>query len=232
MFQSFRGVFSKDKWGMALALAVGLTLLYLAVPRAVAGFIMQPGNRVLNDIQEGGAIDEQALVALVESRRRAAGWIDSGRLWSDLAVAQFMLAETGVPSGGADFDRIRQASESLEIALALAPANPHAWTRRAYAELLLGGPSEAAASALVMAMLTARYEPDLLFVRLQLGLVLWPRFTVEDRELVLDQIRIAWRKSPERLVNIAADTGRIAIVRGAFAGAPETLAAVERQLGR
>lgn len=217
---------------MALAFLASLALLYLAVPRAVAGFIMLPGNQVLNDIQEGGAIDEQALVALVESRRRAAGWIDSGRLWSDLAVAQFMLAETGVPSDDTDLDRIQQASESLEIALALAPANPHAWTRRAYAELLLNGPSEAAASALVMAMLTARYEPDLLFVRLELGLVLWQQFAVEDRELVLDQIRFAWRKSPERLLNLAAGTGRTAIVLGAFAGAPETLAEVGRRLAR
>lgn len=217
---------------MALAFLASLALLYLAVPRAVAGFIMLPGNQVLNDIQKGGAIDEQALVALVESRRRAAGWIDSGRLWSDVAVAQFMLAETGVPSDDTDLDRIQQASESLEIALALAPANPHAWTRRAYAELLLNGPSEAAASALVMAMLTARYEPDLLFVRLELGLVLWPRFAVEDRELVLDQIRFAWRKSPERLLNLAAGTGRIAIVLGAFADAPETLAEVGQRLAR
>ncbi len=217
---------------MVLAFLAGLALLYLAVPRAVAGFIMLPGNQVLNDIQDGGAIDEQALVALVESRRRAAGWIDSGRLWSDLAVAQFMLAETGVPSDNTDLDHIQQASESLEIALALAPANPHAWTRRAYAELLLNGPSEAAASALVMAMLTARYEPDLLFVRLELGLVLWPRFAVEDRELVLDQIRFAWRKSPERLLDLAAGTGRTAIVLGAFAGAPETLAEVGRRLAR
>ncbi len=215
---------------MALAFFASLALLYLAVPRTVAGFIMQPGNRVLNDIQEGGAIDEQALVALVESRRRAAEWIDSGRLWSDLAVAQFMLAETGVPSGDTDLDRIQQASDSLEVALALAPANPHAWTRRAYAELLLNGPSEAAAPALVMAMLTARYEPDLLFVRLELGLVLWPQFSVEDRELVLDQIRFAWRKSPERLLNLAAGTGRVGIVRSAFAGDPETLAAMEQWL--
>ncbi len=215
---------------MALAFVAGLALLYLAVPRTVAGFIMQPGNRVLNDIQAGGEIDEQALVALVESRRRAAGWIDSGRLWSDLAVAQFMLAETGDPSGGTDFDRVRQASESLEIALALAPANPYAWTRRAYAELLVTGPSEAAASALVMSILTARYEPDLLFVRLKLGLVLWPHFAAEDQELVLDQIRFAWRKSPERLLTLAAGTERVGVVRSAFAGAPETLAEVEQRL--
>ena len=94
-----------DKAGMAIAFAAGLGLLYLAVPRTVAGFITQSGYRTLQNIQMGGAIDEEALVALVESRRRAAGWVESGRLWSDLAVAEFMLADSGGASG--DRERIR-----------------------------------------------------------------------------------------------------------------------------
>lgn len=213
---------------MALAFAAGLGLIYLAVPRTVAGFITRPGFQTLRDIQMGGEIDEEALVALVESRRRAAGWVESGGLWSDLAVAQFMLAENG--DAGGDRERIRQASDALEISLALAPANPHGWTRRAYAEYLLNGASEITASALVMSVLTARYEPDLMFVRLELCLLSWPHFSAGDREIVLDQMRLAWRQSPERSLSLAEATGRLAVMRDALADSPESLAEMEMRL--
>lgn len=230
VFRSFRGVFSMDRAGMAIAFAASLALLYLAVPRTVAGFITAPSYRTLQDIQKGGAIDDAALVSLVESRRRAAGWVESGRYWSDLAMAEFLLADTGGASG--DRNRIMLASYSLEAALALSPADPHGWTRRAYAELLLNGPSEVTASALVMSVLTARYEPDLMFVRLELCLLSWPHFSLEDRELVEDQISLAWRQSPDRVLDLAAVVGGLSVVRGALAGSPDSLAEMERRLER
>ncbi len=215
---------------MALAITAGLALLYLAVPRTVSGIITAGSFRTLQDIEMGGAINEEALVALVESRRQAAGWVESGRHWSDLALAEFMLADKD--GTGGDRDRILLASDSLAFALALSPADPHAWTRRAYAEMLLNGPSGVAASALVMSVLTARYEPDLMFVRLELCLLSWSHFSVGDRSFVLDQIRLAWRQSPDRLLNLAANTGRLDVVRDAFAGYTGELASMERRLAR
>lgn len=215
---------------MAVAAIAGLTLLYLVVPRTIGAFLALPGNHILQSVRHGEAVDDQALEALAASRRRAAGWMESGRLWSDLALAEFLLADRGDAGGGVNLDRVRQASESLHVALGLAPANPHAWTRRAYAEMLLNGPSEAAASALAMSMLTGRYEPDLMFARLELCLAAWRHFSDEDRELVLDQTRLAWRKSPGRLVDLAAEAGRMGIVRAALAAGPADLAELKRRL--
>ena len=214
--------------GVAIA---GLVLLYLAVPRTIGAFQMLPGNRTILEIARGGDADRDSLEVLAASRRRAAGWLDSGRLWSDLAAAELLIAESG--DAGADQDSIRRAASALRTSLRLAPASPHAWTRLAYAEMLLhDGPTDAAASALAMSMLTGRYEPDLMFARLELCFLAWPNFAIGDRELVLDQVALAWRKSPKRLLDAALATDGTSILRGAFAGDPAILADLERRLAR
>jgi hypothetical protein len=219
--------------GIAIA---GLALLYLAVPRTIGAFQMLPGNRTILEIARGGDADRESLEVLAASRRRAAGWLESGRLWSDLAAAELLIAESGdagADPGRADQDSIRRAAAALRTSLRLAPASPHAWTRLAYAEMLLhDGPTDAAAAALAMSMLTGRYEPDLMFARLELCFLAWPNFAVADRELVLDQVALAWRKSPKRLLDAALATGGAGILRGAFAGDPAILTDLERRLAK
>lgn len=219
------------RWYLTLAgIAIaGMALLYLAVPRTIGAFQMLPGNRTILEIARGGDASRESLEVLAASRRRAADWLDSGRLWSDLAAAELLIAESG--DAGADRDSIRRAAAALRTSLRLAPASPHAWTRLAYAEMLLhDGPTDAAASALAMSMLTGRYEPDLMFARLELGFLAWPNFAIADRELVLDQVALAWRKSPKRLLDAALATDGTGILRGAFAGDPAILADLERRL--
>ena len=213
-----------------LAVILGAAVLYLGLPRTIAAFALLPGNQTLRLIQKGETVEREKLEALVASRRRGLAWVDSGRMWSDLALAQLLLAEPrnhGEKSGQGLVD---QALASLDPALRAAPANPHAWTRLAYADWLTRGPSRSVASALTMSILTARYEPDLMFARLELCLGAWRYFPLKDRDLVLGQVRLAWRRSPERLVELAKRTGEIAAIRAALAAAPADLAAFERRL--
>ncbi len=86
------------------------------------------------------------------------------------------------------------------------------------------------ASCLRMAMLTARYEPRLLFIRLELCLRSWSYFRPDDRELVFQQVRLAWRKNAKRLVDLAVGTGRVNVVRGALLRSREDLSAFEKRL--
>lgn len=213
-----------------LAIILGAVVLYLGLPRTIAAFALLPGNQTLRLIQNGEAAKREKLEALAASRRRALAWVDSGRMWSDLALAQLLLAEPRNGGGKPRQELVDQALTSLDLALRAAPANPHAWTRRAYADLLTRGPSRSVSAALAMSILTARYEPDLMFPRLELSLGAWPYFPLHDRDLVLGQVRLAWRRSPVRLADIAQRTGQVAVIRAALAATPADLAAFERRL--
>ena len=214
------------KAGMAITAVAGLILLTLAVPRTIAAFLLFPGSQTVDSLRMGETVDDQTLKVLIASRHQAAGWIESASIWRDLALAELAAAE----SDGTDRQRVLQASEYFEKSLRLAPAKPYAWARRAYTELVMYGPSETAASTLTMSMLTARYEPNLIFARLWMSFTTWPHFASGDRELVLDQVRLAWRQSPDQMLGIALDAGRIGIVRAALADTPDMLDDLERRL--
>jgi hypothetical protein len=216
--------------GISFVAAASLLLLYLAIPKTVSAFLALPERQLLSDIRAGSEIEAQALETLANSRRRASGWVDSGRIWSDLALAHLLMADVGKLSSKDRLSHLRQADGFLEASLRLAPANPHDWTRRAYVGMLLRGPSQTGASALVMSMLTARYEPDLMFARLQLCFISWRYFSLADQNLVFDQIRLAWRQSPDRVLDIARREDWTDILRAAFAHIPEFLADLEQRV--
>jgi hypothetical protein len=127
-------------------------------------------------------------------------------------------------------ERIEQAIASLKDGLALAPANPYAWTRLAYAAFQLDGWTPEALSALRLAFATAPYDPRLLLSRLRLSFIAWPHLQREDRELVLQQVRHGWRRDPDELTRIAFDFGQINLVRAALLRDPEDLAGFEERL--
>ena len=213
----------------AVTLALAVTLLSQAVPRTLAALASMPGDPVLSRIQTGQPVDNEALEALIDSRRRALDWIESGRLYTDLGLAQLMLAQAR--DGGGTFEEplLTEAIGSLRKGLALAPARPHAWTRLAYAELAAGRPLEQVARALEMALITAPYEPRLLFPRLELCLLAWPGLSEQTVKRAHEQIRIAWTRDPNRLVALAHSSGRANIVRSALVQSLEALVGFNRR---
>ncbi len=215
-----------------LVFLAGAVLLIGGVPRTIAALAVLPGGPVLREIQNLRPVGRDDLEILVASQRRGLRFGESGRKWTDLGLAQLLLArEQGVP-GGIKIEMVSPAIASLKTGLALAPANPFAWTRLAYAQLLMMGPSPSVVSALRMAMLTARYEPRLLFIRLELCFQSWSYFKPEDRELVFQQIRLAWRKNGKRLVDMAVETGQVNVVRAALLRSRKDLLMFEKRLSK
>jgi hypothetical protein len=213
-----------------LVFLTGAVLLVGGVPQTITALTILPGNPVLTEIQNLRPVGRDDLEILIASKRRGLRFGESGREWTDLGLAQLLLArEQGVP-GGIKIEMVSQAIVSLKTGLALAPANPFAWTRLAYAQSLMTGPSPSVASALRMAMLTARYEPRLLFIRLELCLRSWSYFRTDDHELVFQQVRLAWRKNGKRLVDMAVKTGQVNVVRAALLGSRKDLSAFEKRL--
>ena len=213
-----------------LVFLAGAVLLVGGVPRTIAALAMLPGGPVLSEIQNLRPVGRDDLEILIASQRRGLRFGESGRKWTDLGLAQLLLArEQGVP-GGIKLEMVSPAIVSLKTGVALAPANPFAWTRLAYAHSLTMGPSSTMASALRMAMLTARYEPRLLFIRLELCLRSWSFFRTDDHELVFQQVRLAWRKNRKQLVALAVKTGQVNVVRAALLGSRKDLSAFEKRL--
>lgn len=221
-------------WYLAIILAVvgAVVLLYLGVPRTIAAFVMLPGNEPLRDYGDGKAIDRDQLETIIESRQEALAWVDDGHTWSELALGQLLLAARPEKGGPLDSELVDRAIDSLRSGLTQAPTDTYAWTRLAYAELLARGASQTVSSALVMSMRTGRYQPQLTLFRLKLCLAVWPHFAVKDYLLVLDQVRLAWRRWRKDVVEIARATGRPDVIRAALAQTPRDLAEFERRLGR
>ncbi len=218
--------------GAALSLILGAAILFLGVPRTIAAFVMLPGNQALREIQERRPVGDEDLSVLAASREWALSWAESGRTWTDLALAQLLGAFAEGAASRPRAELVEQAIASLKSGLILAPAKPHAWTRLAYAEVLASEPLPAVTAALRMALLTATYEPDLLFARLELCLSAWRHFEPADRDLILQQARLAWRTEPNRLVDMAHRADRVGVIRAALSPSPADLAEFENRLRR
>ncbi len=116
---------------LPLLLAVGL--LYLGAPRTIAAFVSLPGDNLLGEIQVGESLSATNLEILIISRERALAWVEAGRVQTDLAFAQQVLAKASGEDGAYDQAGVARAIESLRAGLARAPARPYAWTRLASA---------------------------------------------------------------------------------------------------
>jgi len=206
----------------ALAFLVGAALLYLGAPRAIEAVWMYSGNRTLLDIQAQRRVSKEKLANLIEALDDTMFLVESGRKWTDLGLAQLFLSAKTEDEPKAQ-ELLSRARMSLRKGLALAPANGFAWTRLAYVEILISGPSEELAGILEMAMLTAPFEPRLLFFRVELCFLTWPYFDEQDRDLVFQQVRYAWRESAKKLVDLAARAKRVELVRDALASTPDDL---------
>jgi hypothetical protein len=199
-----------------LPLLLGGVLVGLSLPRLMAEIALAPGNHLLDAVPRGAHLSAGDLQKLIASRRRALAWSGSARIRIDLASTEISAADSASGGGAADERTMASALEDLRAGLARAPANPEAWTRAAYAGIALAQPARRVTPILAMAIETAPVAPGLTFPRLELCFVEWPYLPEPVRALVDRQIRIAWRQSRERLVGLAAATGRKDAVREAL----------------
>ena len=217
-----------------LALLAGVSLIALGVPRVIAELVSIPSAPLLKQIQARQPIETEDLEILIASQRSGISWSLSGRKWTDLGLAQMLMAEKKKSS---DPDRLRLINEaiySLKTGLAVAPASPFAWTRLAFAETMKAGQSPAALSAFRFGLGVAPYEPSLALARISLGFAVWPDLRPAEQRMILHQVRLAWKQREERkwLVEYAIREERINLMRAALLRTPDDLAAFEQHLLR
>ena len=166
--------------------------------------------------QDRTPVTASELERLIRSREKALAWRETGRLWTDLALARLMLLERRrVIRADVDLAPVRDA---LRRGLMLAPANPYGWTRLAAVESASGAAMDRLAAHVRMAILTGPYERPLLFARLELALAVWPEASAEDRRRIAGQIRWAWCADRQSVLAAAGRAEAAEAVRSALAG--------------
>lgn len=200
-----------------MALAIAVPLISLAVPRVVADLASRRGSDVLTRLQNQEAISAGDLDTFMRATERARAWVDSGSYAAHLGMAQLLAADRLATTDPGARAALTAAVAVLRDGLTKAPGDPYAWVRLAYAEARLNGWTPQAVSALRLALVTATHEPRLLWSRLHLSLLAWPHMSAADREIILHQVRLGWRESPDKLVRLATDLKQQAVVRDALA---------------
>ncbi len=205
------------------AALAAVILIGLALPRVIGVLVSSSAEPVLRKLQEQQPVDPDQLRTLIEAQESAAFWLADGRVLTDLGLGALLLSESA-PKGDPEAARaLQQAIVALEEGVARAPANPYAWSRLAYARAMAEGWSPRAVAALRLALITAPYEPRLLWARLRMTMLAWMQLSSDDREVVLQQVRWAWQSNPGELVRMAVETKQTDLVRAALMLAPDDL---------
>ncbi len=221
-------------WFAAIAtFALGAVLIALSVPRSLSAFALLPGGPILSAIQQGNEVTGAELDTLAKAQESAATWSASGRVRTDLALAWLMRAEAAGFKTARGKALLRDAHRALQEGLSLAPANPYAWLRLAYAALASRGPSPRAATALKMSILTGEVDPYLLIPRLELCFRVWGyfHFNADWKKRIENQILLVPRWDVGKLAAAARRTGAEQIVLEALKARPQELAIFKKKLG-
>lgn len=225
---------SRADWRRRLVAAptalTALVLLTIALPRTIGVILSARSEPVLRKLQDQQPVRIDELKTLADAQETGQFWLADGRLRTDLGLAYLLLAEK-LPRGDVNAGAyLQRAIELLKAGLARAPANPYAWARLAYAEALAHGWSPLAMSSLRLSLITAPYEPRLLWSRLRMTFLAWRDMSSEDRELVSQQIRFAWKADPLELTRLAAELRQVNLVRATLLQMPDDASAFEELL--
>lgn len=213
------------------AIALGLALLALALPRFVAGLAVAPHESLLRDLGLGRAVEGWDLAAAAEDHAAALAWHEAAETRADLASLQYALARQLGFAGPLARPRLEQALANDEAAVAGNPALPYAWLRIALVRRQLEGPSPAALAALVASIERAPWLPPLAAPRASLGLEVWTRLDAAGRALVAGQVLLAAEVAPARLAAAAGSATLWRIVQDILVARPELLRAVAASRG-
>ena len=198
-----------------VAILLSFTLIVFASIQTISSAFLISGDQELDQLRNGNTLTGEQIDRLISSREKSLLAWNTGQKWTDLGLAYLLKAPLQKPRTEKR-QTLEKAISSLQKGLALAPSNPWGWTRLAHAHILLNGPSNDAAQALVRAIVVAPYEPNLHFTRLALCFSAWPYFPKTAWPLVFKQIRVGWRVSPQKLVDLATQKRRVQIVRSAL----------------
>ena len=199
------------------ALAAGLLLVALALPRTVAAILQAPGEDVLAALGRGERPPQPRLAVAIAGHRGALDWQDNADIHVDLGALTLARAGDASLPAPVRYAFLDAAIRQLRTGLALGPARPYAWTQYAEAELMRNGAQARIDAPLRLSLMTGRYEPRLILQRVELGFFADRILKDDMRAAIRDQVRLASEAQPRQLAEFARRRFALAWVRTALA---------------
>lgn len=178
---------------VVVGLALGTSLLWLSVPRMMAGFAMIPGDQIkaryIGPLLGGGAKGPTARELQVwrQSRIDALAWVELPDAWGDLSLIEILEARNAEDATQARTHH-EAAREAVRSALSLNPASGFWWLRLAMLDVALGAPVDQVLASVGNSIRMAPYEPAALYVRIALVFRHWDEADPKLRETILEQV--------------------------------------------
>jgi hypothetical protein len=193
-------------------LLLGAFLVILAVPRSIAALVAIPGDAIQFELTRGQPVADDALRLIVENRTAALHWLDDPAYYRDIGTAATLLAFHRGFSDPSSKLLLEKSDMALRSSLRLAPVDPGAWARLAYAHQLLGAPASEVAADLRASLQTGSFDPGLLESRVRIAVVLWSELEADDRIAFIEQIRVLWRHDAEGLARISLNQAAYSVI--------------------
>ena len=214
----------------SVALAVGVTLVVLAIPRLAAGISEQQGTWAIAEIRSGTPPSKLDVRAAAASLRGANKWVDTAPRRAALARLHYAdaLRQNAKPEERRKAFLLSQ--EASRQAIALNPALPEPWLRLAQSEYGLNKNSPQMIRALAMTYRTGRYNRFSVFAMTELAFLTWAQLESDTRAIAIEQIAFAVKQRNRRLVAISERLRATPIVRRALRRQPELLAKFDREV--
>lgn len=203
----------------AMVLAGGL-LIVLAVPRLSGGLSLIWTAPAMRAIGAGEKFDRDRLEELAGDLSSAAGWIEDGRVHTDLGVVLRDLAQQSGYLSEEGQAELAEAAYHIRIGLTQSPVDPYGWLHLAAVLDALAAPPAEILDALRMSVLSGPYEPNLFNLRVTIALKYWADQNEETRGLVERQLRLAWSRIPVVIVQRAMAFDRMFEVAEALDSMP------------
>ncbi|MDP6475141.1 MAG: hypothetical protein QF449_00460 [Alphaproteobacteria bacterium] len=217
---------------LTVAVAVGITLVVLALPRTAAGISELHGSWAIAELRADEPISDHDIDLAINSLVDANGWVNTAPRWTALARLHYARALRADANSAARQDAFRLSQDASHRAISLNPALPEPWLRLAQTEYALNRVSPQMIRALAMAYRTGRFNRFTVFAMSELAFIAWGHLESDTRSLAVEQFAFAVRQRSDRLAAISERLHASAIVRRALRREPEMLAKFERAVKR
>jgi len=199
-----------------LSFALGLALVWLAVPRTLAAWAAFAAFPASLDVSWGRTPSVQSADAGIEGLQRAIRWSSSAEYLGNLGALELAKALGARPESPEQDQAALDSERHLTEALKLNPVDGLVWLRLAMARDLLHRSPREVVSCLVQSMDMAPNYRALWLVRTRMLISYWTSLTVEEGLTLRRQSESIWKAEPalrEPLVALARDLNQVALLQ-------------------
>jgi len=151
----------------------------------------------------GRPVGHEKLLADIKTAAHLANEYPTAGILSDLGFMELIFAIDGQKPKEEYIQEMQAARLHLAISLTKAPADPGNWAKISYIDNMLNADAAKVSRELYLSAVTGPNIPFLVFPRLEITLSYWQSLNEEEQKLFKEQIRIAWRNEPLKIVALS-----------------------------